>query len=78
MYKEGSNVVAVHKHNTRERLDSEKGQYYLVYLTFSGDDGLEAGWEEIVELEVVYLGAEVPDPDRVVLLARQDTVGVVV
>ena len=39
---------------------------------------MKASGEEIEELEVVNLGAEVPHPDRVVLLARQDTVGVVV
>ena len=50
----------------------------MVYLTFGGDDGLEAGREEVVELEIVDLRAEVPHPDGVVLLPGQDTVGVVV
>jgi len=47
-------------------------------LTFGGDDGLEAGGEELVEHEVVNLGAEVSHPDGVVLLPGQDAVWVVV
>ena len=47
-------------------------------FTFGGDDGLEAGGEELVEHEVVNLGAEVSHPDGVVLLPGQDAVRVVV
>lgn len=46
--------------------------------TFGRDDGLEAGGEELEELEVVDLGAEVAHPHRVVLLPGQHTVRIVV